>query len=256
MVNTNNSGINVTTPRTNKGKTLLETFGQPDGTPHQAPTTEEHEMEQNTTDAADALDGPEGEETPASEPAAPVEVPAPSEEPEQKPEEQPMPEPKKTPVKKEKKTTTTKTSPAKKEQTMPKIATTDKPATKKTQAPAKETKGKKPAAKAAPSTNGHTPREKKEGLRGPQVRILQALKKSTDGMTRNEISSKANVDLASLSGYIGSYDPARRANDDQKLMSLLSLKYVKVEKRDIDGKDTHITSITASGRKALEKFEK
>lgn len=88
-------------------------------------------------------------------------------------------------------------------------------------------------------------------LRGPQVRILEALSKSNKPLSRAEIAKKAKTDLAGLTEQIGSSDPARRkANDKKHFPSLLTLGYLK------EGQDKETNAvlyvITASGRKALE----
>lgn len=87
-------------------------------------------------------------------------------------------------------------------------------------APAK--KNTKAAKVASPG------RAKKEGLRGPQVRILKALAKAKGPMSRDVLAAKAPVDVAACVEYIGSTDDAvRKANDAKHFPSLISLGLVK-----------------------------
>ena len=106
------------------------------------------------------------------------------------------------------------------------------------------------AAKAA--TEGG--KAKKDGLRKPQIRVLQALAKK-DGLTRAQIAERGNVDLAMLNSYIGAHnEEVRAANDAANFPCLLTLKMVRDEVHDVDGKDVVHYSLTALGRKAVEKL--
>lgn len=124
-------------------------------------------------------------------------------------------------------------------------------------AAAKPTKAPKApkAEKVEKPTKANPPAAKKTGLRTPQVRILTCLAKAKTALTRKEISEKAPVDLAFCTEYVGSNDPERRAKNDLKFPSLITLGHVKAEQHDVDGKDVIRYSITAKGRKALEKAE-
>ena len=121
-----------------------------------------------------------------------------------------------------------------------------------------ETMAKKRTAKTtakkttvAPKTTPATPAKKKDGLRKPQVRIIKAMAKTSKALTRKEVASKSKVDQASLVEYLGSPDAAKRvANDKKHFKSLISLKFVKQEEYDIDGRNTILYSITAAGKKA------
>lgn len=148
------------------------------------------------------------------------------------------------------KKTATKTTAGKKAST--KAATGKKTATKKTAT--KAATGKKTATKKA--ATGEAPAKKpKSELRKPQLRILQALQ---DGSTldRKAISLKAPVDVATCVEYLGSHDPEKRAKNDEKhFKSLITWGYVKLEKHDVDGKDTHVYSITPAGKKYLDSLE-
>lgn len=120
------------------------------------------------------------------------------------------------------------------------------PAAKKT---AKAAAKKKPTKKAS----SKAPVKKVEGLRKPQVRILEFLSKCKGGQDRKTIAAKAPVDYATLTEYVGSANPEKRAENDTKhFPSLITLKYVKVEKEDVDGKDVLLFSITALGRKKVK----
>jgi hypothetical protein len=101
---------------------------------------------------------------------------------------------------------------------------------------------------------GLTPKAKKDGLRTPQVRILKALAKSDAGLTRGQIATKAKIDPA-MGHYLGASDPAKVAEYSEKygFPSLLSLKYVKAEQHDVNGKDVILYFITPQGKAALTK---
>lgn len=135
----------------------------------------------------------------------------------------------------------------------------------KAEAPAaKPAKAVKPAkAKKADKKTEETPkpekgvgRVKKEGLRIPQVRILEAVSKAADGLTRSQISTNAKVDPA-MQHYLGPVDPARVESQAVKegFPSLLSLKYLKQSKQDVDGKDVILYTITKAGQNALAKLQ-
>src|SRR4051812_29433585 len=88
----------------------------------------------------------------------------------------------------------------------------------------------------------------KDGLRKPQIRVLQALAKNKEPLSRKEISTKGKVDLAMLNSYIGAHDLKIRAKNDKAVCpSLLTLGYVTAK----DKEGTVVYSITASGRKAI-----
>lgn len=123
-----------------------------------------------------------------------------------------------------------------------------------------------PAGKAVKATNGKVkkvPKAKaesngkpaKKGLRGPQVRILKALKKSEGTpRDRNWISEKAPVDLATCVEYCGSPDPAKRkANDAKHFPSLVSLGFLKIAIPEESGPTVY--QITKAGIAALAKAE-
>lgn len=109
-----------------------------------------------------------------------------------------------------------------------------------------------PGAKSGkPSKNGAETR-RKDGLRGPQVRVLQALAKGKN-MTRPQITEKSGVDQATLTEYIGSSDDETRLKNDAKhFPSLVTLKLVKAAVPE-EGTRAECYNITALGLKALEK---
>ena len=112
-----------------------------------------------------------------------------------------------------------------------------------------------PKATAAPSTNGK--REKKDGLRPMQIRVLKLLSKSKHGLTRTAMYEKLEFTQNSgLNDVLGKNDPAIRAKTDKaKYPSLLSLKYIRLNPTDVDGKVENLYQITASGKAALTKAE-
>jgi DNA-binding MarR family transcriptional regulator len=102
-------------------------------------------------------------------------------------------------------------------------------------------------AKAATATVEKKPTD---GLRKPQIRILQALGKAKEPLTRAEISKRAKVDSAWLTEYVGSVVDAKiRAKNDKKFKSLVTLGHVTAK----DSDDGTVYSITSSGRKAVGK---
>lgn len=159
------------------------------------------------------------------------------------------------PAASETKTEAAPAAPAKKEKKEAVKKTTTK---KKAAAPKKKAKAAKKAspkkkAKAAKKSSG-APRAKKEGLRGPQVRVLKALAKATRALNRTEIGTKAEVDVATLTEYVGSSDKAKREANDKKKgwKSLISLGYVKGAPAEKEGHGDYY-AITKSGEAALAK---
>lgn len=155
------------------------------------------------------------------------------------------------------------------------VATTAPAPTKKTAAkksapaPAAVKKGtKKAAVKTAPaptkkkaaakkSAPVDTAKVAKDGLRKPQIRVLQALLEAGKPLDRKQISQLGNVDYAMLNSYIGAYNDDVRAKNDRVVMpSLYTLGYIKFSKQDVDGRDVIFNVLTATGRKAIEKINK
>ena len=134
--------------------------------------------------------------------------------------------------------------------TAPKKTATKKAAT--TKAAKKTAKAKTKKTSTAKKTPAKKTPAKVEGLRKPQVRILQALNKNSKGLDRKGVATKASVDYAACTEYLGSTNPeVRAANDVNHFPSLIGLKYIKAEQHDVKGKDTIIYTITAAGKKAL-----
>lgn len=134
----------------------------------------------------------------------------------------------------------------------------------KTKPETKPTKVKTPKTVTAPK-----PREKKDGLRAAQTRILALLAKTKGVLNEWKIAEKAPVDKAwlpdSLFGRIGDLGEVKvinKATPDglarAKVVgysSLLALGFVKGRLIDNNGKMERVWEITATGRKALEKTQ-
>lgn len=120
----------------------------------------------------------------------------------------------------------------------------------------KGAKGK--ASKSTSGSNGAAPRKVKEGLRKPQLRVLEALSKQKKPLSRKGVAKVSSVDEASLSGYIGANDPEIRAKDDAEKgwPCLLTLKLLKIDQMDEEGRSKSFYSITKAGRDALDKHQK
>ncbi len=96
-------------------------------------------------------------------------------------------------------------------------------------------------------------RERKQGLRVPQVRILKALYNATDGLTRPQIAVKAKVSL-SMTGNLGpiTTDDFVAMNRQYDKSSLYSLGYAKPQ---LDEEHGVLSVITAKGKKAYERLK-
>ncbi|MFA7162017.1 MAG: hypothetical protein WC083_05550 [Candidatus Methanomethylophilaceae archaeon] len=140
---------------------------------------------------------------------------------------------------------TVKKAAAKKTTEAPKKAA--KKAAKKT---AKTPAKKAPVKKSAPAAE-KTSTKKIEGIRKPQVRILEALFKAGHPLSRKQIAEKATVDTAWCTEWIGSNDQAKReANDRKHFPSLVSLGFVRFSIPGDSGEVFY--EITAAGRKAIK----
>src|SRR4051812_25997572 len=109
-----------------------------------------------------------------------------------------------------------------------------------------------PAIEATKKPAKSSPQKPGGELRKPQVRVLAALAKSKQPMTRAEISAKSEVDVATLTEYIGSSDKTVRAKNDKRkgFKSLLTLGYMMV----VDSEDAATKyRIPPKGRWALGK---
>lgn len=114
----------------------------------------------------------------------------------------------------------------------------------------------KNTAKTAPKTaeKKAAPAKKADGLRKPQVRVLKALVKAGKPLTRNEIAEKAGVDAAWLTEYIGSPDAEKRAKNDAKFKSLITLGLVKFAAPADEGEPARY-DVTPKGRETSKKAE-
>lgn len=117
---------------------------------------------------------------------------------------------------------------------------------------AKEVAETKPLKKADKAPTGQA---KKEGLRGPQVKVLAALADSKVGLSRKDVADAAQVDRACITAWVGSRDESKRlVNDSRYYMSLISLGYVVEEVTDSGDKDVYLLYITKEGRQALKQI--
>lgn len=113
------------------------------------------------------------------------------------------------------------------------------------------------ATTEAPKTETKS-RERKTGLRRPQVRILELLAKSKKPLTRHDIKygiSQTADKPTSIGDALGLDDPEKAAAAMEKAgyPSLMALKFVKKLVLDIDGHKEICFEINAAGRRALEK---
>jgi hypothetical protein len=108
----------------------------------------------------------------------------------------------------------------------------------------------KKAVKAAaqkpspPAQNGADPNR----LGKPFRAVLECLMKGPK--TRSQISEATGIH-SGFTSLLGHMDPDRR-----EPQSLTARKFIKPEQHDIDGKDVVLYSITATGKKAMERARK
>lgn len=128
-----------------------------------------------------------------------------------------------------------------------------------------EVKGLKPSANGKPAAR--EPRARKEGLRVPQIRVLQVLTKSKGPLSRSAISVKCgNKTTVVVGRAVGYSDPARRATFEQTkdgggspgspCPSLLTLGYVKERELDVEGVSETVLELTPKGAKAFQALGK
>lgn len=136
-----------------------------------------------------------------------------------------------------------------------------KKATKKAATPKAAKKGaKKAPAKAAKKaskkapTGEKKPRAKKDGLGKTRVRILKALAKAPNGLTGAQLAEKADVHASLIGNQVGYRDPEINAREVHA-GNLVNNKLVKIEQKDVKGKDTYVYTITAAGKEAIKKAE-
>ena len=154
-------------------------------------------------------------------------------------------------------TTNTTTNPTTELATVPAAAkASKKPVARKPVAKKTDKTDPKPA-KAAKSTKKTTkPTEKAEKTAKPSSeirkgsiahRVLQQLAKKS--MSRPQLSEALDGAFVG-SDLMGHHDPER-----VKPTSLSGQKLVRAEKHDVDGKDTVLYVLTATGKKTLEKID-
>jgi len=119
--------------------------------------------------------------------------------------------------------------------------------------------GKTPANKGKGKPTATAPRAVKEGLRKPQVQLLQALSKSKRPLSRSELASAAApFDPTKVGDYCGPRPADRTAKAAARypFPDLVSLKFVRVSftRPATDGaKGKMQYEITAAGKAALQK---
>jgi hypothetical protein len=125
----------------------------------------------------------------------------------------------------------------------------------KTDKPVKAPKAPKKAAPPASKKDEPKARAKKDGLRKPQIRVLQFLAKSQSktGIDVNTIAEKAPVDKAWVSDAVfGRHDPVKRKEVEAAgYPSLLTLKLVEELRIEAGEINEWRYKITEKGRKAL-----
>lgn len=117
---------------------------------------------------------------------------------------------------------------------------------------AKKPAAKKPAKNAEPTAN----KMDADKLRKPQGRILVALAKAKAPLTRAKLADASGIDQAWVGDWIGYLDADKRSAQEAKIgyTSLITFGYVKVKEVTVDDRATNAYEITATGRKAAEKF--
>ena len=89
-------------------------------------------------------------------------------------------------------------------------------------------------------------------MTGKQIQVLQLL---ADGALLDRAALYDRLGFTQHSGLndiLGRMDPDKRAKNDQRYPSLLTLGYVIIKRLDIDGVWENCYEITPSGKKALE----
>lgn len=131
----------------------------------------------------------------------------------------------------------------------PKVKPAPKPVNRVAKATAAKPapKGKKaPAAKPTSEATGPKP------LGTVQIRLLTALAKAADGLTGVELAAKAEVHPTAIGNQAG-YRDAEINSRPVHASNLLNRGFVKLADREDRG---HVYTVTAAGRKALEKAAK
>lgn len=107
------------------------------------------------------------------------------------------------------------------------------------------------APKAAASKVEFTADGRRKTLRNPQVELLTAVGEAKGGtMTRKDLADKCPG--VGLSEHLGTLDGTK----NKYTVGLVEQGLVKQKVEDVEGKDVVTLTITAAGRKALEKLAK
>ncbi len=127
--------------------------------------------------------------------------------------------------------------------------------TPKATKPVKAKKASKPKSKAKAKSSTKPTVEKKDGLRPLQVRVLKALSKKP--MNRSKLYAALGfANESGLNDILGKNDlDARAKADKEKYPCLLTLKAIKMNAVDVDGRTENVYEITATGRKLFAKAE-
>ena len=87
------------------------------------------------------------------------------------------------------------------------------------------------------------------------LRLLNSLDKAKGPLTGKTLATNSNLDPSMIGLYAGYRNPEINARPCH-CGNLINLKYAKVDKHDVDGKDVWAYTITAAGRNYLEKCRK
>lgn len=86
-------------------------------------------------------------------------------------------------------------------------------------------------------------------LREPQIRILQCLARHKQPLTRKQIAEKAKIDPTKVGDYVDRPEGQSEETASRwKFSDLKTLKLVRVEVHDLNGKDTRTYTITPKGK--------
>lgn len=98
---------------------------------------------------------------------------------------------------------------------------------------------------------------KKAGITVPQLHVLRALSKAPNGLTRPQIAEKVKVTM-SMTDHLGPVFVEDNAGVEKRngFATLVGLKFVSCKMEDDNGRDSVRCTITAPGKRALEKAAK
>lgn len=99
---------------------------------------------------------------------------------------------------------------------------------------------------------------KPENMSVAQGRVLDLLAKARGPVDRPTIAEKCAISDSYVGVWVGRNDEAQREESEAKwgYCSLITMGYVKNKQVDLDGKQVWVYEITASGKKAIEKYNK